>query len=54
MSCEEENSSNSVESSFPSEADDLKGFNSESNGDENDLIGLQPYQFEPEYSSDEE
>ena len=53
-SSEEENSSNSDESSFPSEADDLESFNSESSGDENDLIGLQPYQFEPDYSSDEE
>ena len=43
MSSEEENSSNSDESSFPSEAADLESFNSESSGDENDLIGLQPY-----------
>ena len=54
MSSEEENSSNSAESSFPSQADDLERFNSESSGEENDLIGLQPYQFEPEYSTDEE
>ena len=54
MSSEEENSSNSDESSFPSQADDLESFNSESSGEENDLIGLQPYQFEPEYSTDEE
>ena len=54
MSCEEENSSNSDESSFPSQADDLETFNSESRGEENDLIGLQPYKFEPEYSTNEE
>ena len=54
MSSEEENSSNSDESSFPSQADDLESFNSESSGEENDLIVLQPYQFEPEYSTDEE
>ena len=45
---------NSDESSFPSQADDLESFNSESSGEKNDLIGLQPYQFEPEYSTDEE
>ena len=54
QSSKEENSSNSDESSFPSQADDLERFNSESSGEENDLIGLQPYQFEPEYSTDEE
>ena len=55
MSCEEENSSNSNESSFPSQADYLESFNSQSSGEENYLIGLQPYQiFEPEYSTDEE
>ena len=54
MPSEEENSSNSNESSFPSEAGDLESFNSESSGEESDLIGLQPYQFQPEYSTDEE
>ena len=49
----EENVSNSDESSFPSQADDLERFNSESRGEENYLIGLQPYKFEPEYSTDE-
>ena len=53
MSSEEENSSNSDESSFRSEADDLESFNSESGGEESDLIDLQPYQFEPEYPTDE-
>ena len=48
QSAGEENSSNSDESSFPSQTDDLESFNSESSGEENDLIGLQPYQFEPE------
>ena len=38
MSSEEENSSNSDESSFPSEADDLESFNSESSGEESDLM----------------
>ena len=38
MSSQEENSSNSDESSFLSEADDLESFNSESGGDENDLL----------------
>ena len=50
----EENVSNSDESSFPSQADDLGSFNSESSGEENDLIGSQFDQFEPEYSTDEE
>ena len=54
QSAGEENSSNSDESSFPSQTDDLESFNSESSGEENDLIGLQPYQFEPEYLTDEE
>ena len=54
MSSQEENSSNSDESSFLSEADDLESFNSDNSGEESDLIGLQPYQFEPEYSTDEE
>ena len=54
MSSEEENSSNSDESSFPSQADDLESFNSESSGEENDLIGLQPYQFEPEYLTNDD
>ena len=38
MSSEEENSSNSDESSFPSEADDLASFNSESSDEESDLL----------------
>ena len=42
MSSEEEYYSNSDEHSFPSEADDLESFNSESSGEESDLIGLQP------------
>ena len=54
MSSEEEYYSNSDEHSFPSEADDLESFNSESSGEESDLIGLQPYQFEQEYPTDEE
>ena len=54
MSSGKEKSSNSDESSSPSQADDLESYNSESSGEENDLIGLQPYQFEPEYSTDEE
>ena len=32
----------------------MESFNSESRCEENYLIGLQPYQFEPEYSTDEE
>ena len=54
MSSEEENTSNSDESCFPSQADDLESFNSESSGEENDVIGLQPYPFQPECSTDEE
>ena len=54
MNSEEENSSNSDESRFRSQADDLESFNWESSGEENYLFGLQPYQFEPEYSTDEE
>ena len=54
MSSEEENTSNSDESCFPSQADDLESFNSESSGEENYLIGFQHCQFEPKHSTDEE
>ena len=52
MSSEEKNSSNSGESSFQAKLMIWKA--SESSSEENDLISLQPYQFEPEYSTDEE